>query len=134
MTIPNTKPTFVVLVIDKASERDEAAEILMQDGYRVIAVPTAEQAVAVIHARWETQLVVTDVQLPGPMDGYALARLLDIKWPGMGVVVVGTREPRPEDLPRGLTSFSGPTPGPRWSKRFVSFWESHWRFRAIASG
>lgn len=99
MTIPNTKPTFVVLVIDKASERDEAAEILMQDGYRVIAVPTAEQAVAVIHARWETQLVVTDVQLPGPMGGYALARLLDIKWPGMGVVVVGTREPRPEDLP-----------------------------------
>jgi CheY-like chemotaxis protein len=99
MTVPNTKAALIVLACDQMSACVEAAEILTDDGYRVVAAASGEQAVAVIHARWETRVAVTDANLSGHMDGYALARVLDIKWPGIGVIVVGTRHPRPEDLP-----------------------------------
>ncbi len=33
------------------------------------------------------------------MDGYALARLVDLKWPGIALIVIDLRYDRPGDLP-----------------------------------
>ena len=99
MSIPNTKPTFVVLAHGEADDRLLAANILMEEGYRVIAAATADQALAVIQARRETQIVVTEANLPGSMNGYGLAHIVDTKWPEIGLIVIGAIPPVCGEMP-----------------------------------
>ena len=99
MVVSNAKPGFLILASDKVTERESVADILMGEGYRVVAVATADQAVAVIHARGEPRLVLADLNFAGLMDGYALARLVDLKWPGIALIVIDVRYDRPGDLP-----------------------------------
>lgn len=53
---------------------------------------------------------MTDVDMPqGSMDGFALARLVSRRWPGIPVLVVsGMGFPGPNDLPDGARFISKP--------------------------
>lgn len=54
-------------------------------------------------------LVVTDVRMPGPMDGLALAREVMRRRPDMALMVVSALvAPRPGDLPEGIPFVARP--------------------------
>jgi two-component system cell cycle sensor histidine kinase/response regulator CckA len=71
---PRNVAKTVVLVDDEDLVRRLVARVLERAGYRVIALMTAEDALAILSSGEAIDLLLTDVTLPG-MNGVELARL-----------------------------------------------------------
>ena len=96
------RPTVVVLVEDEFLVRMLMADVLSDAGFRVLEASDAQEALALLEARPDVQVLVTDVDMPGPLDGLALVRIVGRSWPGVGILVVSGRiDPSPGDLPAG---------------------------------
>ena len=81
----------------------------MEDaGHEVKEASNADDALRLIAAEGITVLL-TDIDMPGSMDGLALARGVAARWPNIGVVVTsGRRLPRPDEMPRETRFLSKP--------------------------
>ena len=78
----------VLLVEDEFAIRVMLAEALSEHGFDVTDAPCADDAVALLGDGFA--LLLTDVQMPGALDGIALAALAREKAPGLpGVVMAG---------------------------------------------
>ncbi|ANY77437.1 hypothetical protein BB934_03710 [Microvirga ossetica] len=80
-----------------------AGDILTDDaGYRVIEAVNADEALIMLESRHDVRLVFTDVNMPGSLNGFALARIVDMRFPGIKVIVTsGLARPGVGDLPKG---------------------------------
>jgi DNA-binding response OmpR family regulator len=65
----------VLLVEDELLIRIMLADELRAHGFNVLEAQDAEEALAFLQSQVPIGLVVADVQLPGSMNGMALARL-----------------------------------------------------------
>lgn len=94
--------SLVLIVEDEPTIRDFVQEILeFEGGFRTESVENADQAVEYLqnHAD-EVSLLLTDVRMPGSMDGIALANWVAGKWPAMPIVVMsGHGTPGSDQLP-----------------------------------
>ena len=82
--------------------RDYVTDILGQSGFDVIEAASAEEALALI-AEGGVCAVVSDVAMPGRLDGFELARRVRRICPRTGVVLVsGVMEPSKAHLPSGV--------------------------------
>ena len=96
------KPAVVLLAEDEALVRMVGADILFDAGFRVIEAVNADEALAMLEARLDVQALVTDVEMPGGLDGLTLARIVNKTWPHLGIVVLSGRAgPEQEGLPPG---------------------------------
>ena len=78
----------VVIVEDELLVRDLAVCELEENGYRVVEFDTADAALPYLRAHGdETLAVVTDVQMPGRLNGLELADIVSEIWPGIPVLV-----------------------------------------------
>jgi PAS domain S-box-containing protein len=77
----------ILVVEDNADVRRVAVSLLEQLGYRSIEVETAAAALDVVASDKHVDLVFSDVVLPGPADGLALARTLTERYPQIPVVL-----------------------------------------------
>jgi CheY-like chemotaxis protein len=79
------------------------ADHLTEDaGYRVIEAVNADEALILLESRHDVRLVFTDVNMPGALNGFALARIVDMRFPGIKVIVTsGLARPGVGDLPKG---------------------------------
>ena len=66
----------ILLVEDNPDVQAVVASMLQQLGYRTFTADNAEQAMRFISAHDDLALVITDIMMPGPVDGIALARRL----------------------------------------------------------
>ncbi|WP_404285797.1 response regulator [Microvirga sp. RSM25] len=95
------EPRMVVLVVvDETLVRMFMADFLDEAGFKVFEAVNADEALTVLKARPDVQVVVTDIEMPaGSMNGLRLARSIQERWPGIGIVVTSGRErPGPDDL------------------------------------
>jgi CheY-like chemotaxis protein len=78
-----------------------ASDILADAGFRTLEASSAEEAVQLIDGEaGHVALLFTDVQMPGGMDGFALARQVAENWPDIQIVVASGRlKPEPGDMP-----------------------------------
>ena len=68
-------PVIVLLAEDETLVRMVAAEMLREEGsFNVIEAADADQALTVLEATTNVQALVTDVEMPGSLDGFTLAR------------------------------------------------------------
>ena len=97
----DTPASAVVLVVeDEPFVRLEAIDMLTSAGYRVIDAANADEAIAILEARRDIRVVVTDIQMPGSMDGLKLAATIRNRWPPIALIVTSGRIfVQPEDLP-----------------------------------
>ena len=97
------QPAVVLLAEDEALVRMMAADGLREDGgFKVVEVVDADEALTVLEATADVRALVTDVQMPGSLDGFTLARVVKQAWPHIGVVVTsGRMAPGPQELPSG---------------------------------
>jgi CheY-like chemotaxis protein len=65
----------ILVVEDNAGLRRIVVRQLGEAGYRVLEAPDAEAAMTIIESPEPIHLLLTDVVMPGPMDGRDLARL-----------------------------------------------------------
>jgi CheY-like chemotaxis protein len=98
-----SRPTVILVVEDEALVRMIASDILTEKGgYRVLEAAHAEEALTLLESRHDVRLVFTDVEMPGSLDGFALARIVDMRFPGIKVIVTsGRMTPGAGDLPKG---------------------------------
>ena len=109
-----------VVAEDEPLLRVEAVDWLEESGFRVLAAPSA--ALALGHLELEhgrTQLLFTDVQMPGTMDGVALAHLVSRRWPHIVIIICsGLERSSLGVLPEGARFVDKPF-SPAWAKDFI---------------
>ena len=97
------QPPYALVVDDDHSILMHALDILEEAGFRTLMALNAEEAIRALeqHAD-EITLLFTDVEMPGAMNGFELARTVAARWPGIGVLVAsGNSQPKDGDLPDG---------------------------------
>lgn len=67
-------PAIALVVDDEPLILLDTSDIVMDAGYQVVEATTADQALAYLETHAVFDLLVTDIQMPGTMDGIALAR------------------------------------------------------------
>lgn len=82
------EPSCILLVDDNALIRMTTAEDLRLAGFCVLEARDAMEALRVIDGGAAVDMVVTDVEMPGPMDGLALTRHLRVRSVDLPIVVV----------------------------------------------
>jgi two-component system, response regulator PdtaR len=71
-------------------------------GFRVIEANNGDDALGLLEADSDVQLLFTDVRMPGKLNGLALAREVHDRWPRIGIMVVsGQSIPETHELPDG---------------------------------
>jgi CheY-like chemotaxis protein len=86
-----------------------AADFLADAGYLVIEASSASQALRLLESTPDVRVLVTDIEMPGDMDGLELARLAQSRWPEMVIIVTSGRvRPTGEDLANGAAFFQKP--------------------------
>jgi CheY-like chemotaxis protein len=94
-------PTVVLIVEDDALLRMCAAEIVEEAGFAVIEAADADAAMALLESRSDIALLLTDIDMPGSMNGLKLAHAVRGRWPPIKILVVsGQVRPLPSELPR----------------------------------
>lgn len=78
----------VLLVEDEALLRLMAKEELSDLGFTVTASSDADDALAILGSGDEFDILVTDIRMPGSIDGWELARRVKAMRPGMGIIYV----------------------------------------------
>jgi CheY-like chemotaxis protein len=92
MHLPGAIKTSTVLVVDDDDVlRMYAAEVVADAGFTPLEAANADEAVAILESRSDISLVFTDIQMPGSMDGLALARTVHDRWPGIKIILVSGR-------------------------------------------
>ena len=86
-------PATVLVVEDEPLLRYALASELDAAGFRVLEAGNTAEAETVLAADSPVDVLVTDVQMPGPRDGMVLARMVRDQWPETKVIVASGRPP-----------------------------------------
>lgn len=77
----------MLVVEDEILVRMVIADYLRECGYRVIEAGNAAEALTVLQSSEPVDVVFSDVQMPGEMDGFGLARWVRQNRPGLAVLL-----------------------------------------------
>ena len=98
----SNKRRVVLIVEDEFLIRINAVEMIEDSGCDVIEAGNADEAIAILETRPDIHIVLTDIQMPGSMDGLKLAHYVRHRWPPIKIVAVsGHHVFRDNDLPDG---------------------------------
>jgi CheY-like chemotaxis protein len=83
----------VLVVEDEVLLRLVVAEYLRDCGYKVIEAADADEAVVVLkQPHVQIDVLFSDIDMPGSMDGFALAQWTRANRPGLEVILTGTAQ------------------------------------------
>ena len=86
--IPAVIPAVVLVVEDEMLLRMRAVDMVEDAGYTSVEAVDADEAVAILESRSDIALVLTDIQMPGSMDGLKLAHTVHERWPPIRIILV----------------------------------------------
>ncbi len=107
-------PIPVALVVDdEPLIRMDTSDMVADEGYHVLEAKTADEAFAFLKQHSSLRLLVTDVQMPGDLNGLELASTVAERWPGISIIVASGAVTPPEgSLPPTARFISKPiSPG-----------------------
>ena len=108
----------ILVVEDEILVRSTIAEYLRSCGYRVIEAVNADEAMEVIrHLEIKLDIVFSDIEMPGTMDGFALASWIRKHRPELDVILAGSVR-RAADSAKKLCE-DGPLPKPYQAEAVV---------------
>jgi DNA-binding response OmpR family regulator len=97
---PILNQPVVLLVEDEPLVRTWQVDILREAEFWVLEAEDADEAFEILKRRPDVRVVLTDVDMPGSLDGFEFARLVAQGWPEVGVLVIsGKTAPAPGDIP-----------------------------------
>lgn len=94
VTIDTSSSLQTVLVVeDEVLVRLVIADYLRECGYRVHEAVNADEAIAILQSpEVSVDVVFSDVEMPGSVDGFGLARWIRANKPGMQVILTSGAE------------------------------------------
>ena len=95
------EPKPVALIVeDEFLVRVFAVDIAEEAGFSAVEAADADEALRVLQQRLDIRVVLTDIDVPGDMDGLELAQAIRSRWPPIQVVVTsGKMRPAADELP-----------------------------------
>lgn len=111
-------PTTILVIEDEVILRFVAGEMLREAGFEVVLTANADEALMYLSTGAHVSLVFSDVEMPGTMDGFALADRLAADRPDLAVILTSGRRwssnqlggitfiQKPYDLPELLDQIS----------------------------
>ena len=85
-SVPAPPPTILV-VEDEILVRTVTAAYLRDCGFDVVEAGNAEEAVRVLEASIRVDIVFSDVNMPGSLDGFGLVQWLRRERPGLKIIL-----------------------------------------------
>jgi DNA-binding response OmpR family regulator len=76
----------ILLVEDEDLIRLLLSEALADDGFQVLVASTGEEAVGLLECSERVDVLFTDIQLPGSLDGLDVAREARARYPNIPIV------------------------------------------------
>ena len=79
---------IVLIVEDEPLQRMDMVDMAERAGFEVLEAVDADHAVALLEKRTDIRLVITDIDMPGAMDGIKLAAAVRKRWPPIEIIIV----------------------------------------------
>jgi two-component sensor histidine kinase/DNA-binding response OmpR family regulator len=78
----------VLVVEDEMMLRMRAVDMVEDAGFTAVEAINADDALAILETRSDIELLFTDIQMPGTMDGLKLAYAVHKRWPLIKIILV----------------------------------------------
>src|SRR5882757_7621599 len=78
----------VLVVEDEMMLRMRAVDMVEDAGFTPVEAVNADDALAILESRSDIELLFTDIQIPGSMDGLKLAYAVHARWPLIKIILV----------------------------------------------
>jgi two-component sensor histidine kinase/CheY-like chemotaxis protein len=78
----------VLVVEDEMLLRMRAVDMVEDAGFTPVEAINADDALAILESRSDIELLFTDIQMPGSMDGLKLAHAVHKRWPLIKIILV----------------------------------------------
>lgn len=93
---------IVLIVEDEPLQRLDMIDMAEEAGFEVLEAHDADHAIALLEKRLDVRLVLTDIDMPGAMNGLKLAAAVRRRWPPIKIIVTTAGvAPGVADLPEG---------------------------------
>jgi two-component sensor histidine kinase/CheY-like chemotaxis protein len=104
------QPTANVLVVeDEMMLRMCAVDIVEDAGFTSVEAVNADDALVILESRSDIDLLFTDIQMPGTMDGLKLAHAVHARWPTIKIMLVsGQVTPSESEKPANSRFYGKP--------------------------
>jgi CheY-like chemotaxis protein len=104
--VQHGKEPTVLVVEDDSLIRLVVSDTLREEGFVVLEAADADEALSVLKMNGPLPLLLTDIRMPGSMDGVGLARTVRYQRPDMKIVFLSSHPSDPTIL--------------RWGDAFIS--------------
>jgi two-component sensor histidine kinase/CheY-like chemotaxis protein len=99
----------VLVVEDEMMLRMRAVDMVEDAGFSPVEAVNADAALAILESRSDIELLFTDIQMPGSMDGLKLAKAVHERWPLIKIILVsGQLKLTDDDKPADSRFFGKP--------------------------
>src|ERR1700712_1934460 len=88
MASSQSAPSTVLVVEDEMMLRMRAVDMVEDAGFTSVEAINADDALAILESRSDIELLFTDIQMPGSMDGLNLAHAVHERWPLIKIILV----------------------------------------------
>jgi len=82
------KKAVILVVEDEALIRINLVHVAEDEGYEVLEAANAGEAIKILESRSDICTVLTDVRMPGRMDGLRLAHFIKGRWPPVQLILM----------------------------------------------
>lgn len=86
----------ILIVEDEAIIRFELIDLFEEEGYHVFDAENADQAITIMERHSSIRIVLTDIDMPGSMDGLKLAHFIRNRYPPTLLLIASGRVSVPE--------------------------------------
>jgi CheY-like chemotaxis protein len=90
---------IALVVEDETFVRMDLTDILQTIGYETLEAADADEAEKILQAHPGISLVLSDINMPGRLDGLALAQLIREEYPEKRVALVSANHPSKLNIP-----------------------------------
>ncbi len=102
----------ILVVEDEMLLRMRAVDMVEDAGFTPVEAVNADDALAILESRSDIELLLTDIQMPGTMDGLKLAYAVHERWPSIKIILVsGQLKLTDNDKPADSRFFGKPLDG-----------------------
>ena len=102
-------PHVVLVVEDEMMLRMRVVDMVEDAGYVPVEAVDADEAMTILRSRSDIALMLTDVQMPGSMNGLQLAHAVHKNWPPIKIILAsGQLKLSDGDIPLDSRFFGKP--------------------------